>query len=531
MTGPKRVVRRNRGDDVNPTHPKATPTADDVAAPGGVSKQRTAGSTVSGWRRDPSDEPEPVVESGPTADASSGFDDLMAIANMDASAFEAAMSGVSIDKNLEVGSRVIGTIARITGHDAYVEVGVKAEALLDANEVPNAIVGDEIEVYVVYQGGNSLHVSTRLSGIAAEQRIAEAAETGEALAGTVTGRNKGGFDVKIGTVRAFCPASHIDRLPTRDPDTWIGEELEFRVIEADDRIVVSRKALQEDGLEDRITRFWNESTIGQVVTGIVVSVQAWGAFIDLDGVQGLLPRRTFSWTEIEDLTAVLQPGQRIESRIAKLNPDDGRIELTGRDPDQDPWGSTINRFSEQQVVPGRVVSCTDFGAFVEIAPGLQGLVHTSRYTGEAPEPGQSMEVRVLGIDVERKRIELAPPDFDGDAKIEAPDAGQEVHGVVKKVTGAGVAVDLDEGSAIRRAWLPASEVDLPAGTVLAQRFRKGHRITARVIRYEPDRGNVVLSTRADQAGEERAWRSHLRDQEKKSGGMGTFADLLGKFKA
>jgi len=486
------------------------------------------GRAVKGWRREPT-EPVQQAAAGPPPTASESFDDLLAIANMDSADFDAMMAGATVDRNLEVGAKITGTIARISGAEVFVEVGAKSEAVLDASEVPQAQLGEPVEVYVLHIGPERIAVSTRLSGLAAEERIVEAAETGEALAGTVTGRNKGGFEINIGSVSAFCPGSHIDRLPSRDPDAWLGQELEFRVLEADDRVVVSRRALQEEHLDEWVTNFWKTATVGQVVEGTVVSVQSWGAFVDIGGVQGLLPRRTFSWTEVQDLTAVLEAGQRITSIVAKLEPEEGKLELTGRNPDEDPWGSTIERFNERDVVNGRVVSCTDFGAFVEIAPGLQGLVHTSRYGAEKPEPGQNIEVRVLAIDVTRQRIELAPPGYDGDATVEAPESGVEVSGVVRKVLGSGIIVELDEGSAVRRGWLPAGEVVLPAGTVLAQRFRAGQRVSARVIRYEPDRGSVVLSQGPDREGEERAWRSHLREQEAAPSSMGTFADLLGKW--
>ena len=196
---------------------------------------------------------------------------------------------------------------------------------------------------------------------------------------------------------------------------------------------------------------------------------------------------------------------------------------SARDPSQDPWGTVIDRFPVGTIVPGTVVSNTDFGVFVEVAPGLQGLIHASRTGQERPKVGSTVEVRVGSVDRERQRLELVPTDYEAPTESR-PDRGTEVQGTVRKVHPNGLSVVLEDGA---RAWLPEADVPRPPGTLLAQRFRRGRALTARIASYDARRGQLVLTMREAEDGED--WRQQIGPSDGASGSMGTLGDLLGRW--
>jgi small subunit ribosomal protein S1 len=416
------------------------------------------------------------------------------------------------------GDLVEGRVSRVTGDTVYVEMGARAEGFVPRKELPDAKPGDAVKAFVVDVDDLGVQLSIRLSGEAASRFLDDAKERGLPVEGRVESRSSGGYTVRVGAVRAFCPRSQIARLPLAEEDAVLGQTLAFLVIETGEKVVVSRRALEEKDLEERREKTKLSLAEGQIVEAVVTSVQAWGAFLDHDGVELLLPRREASWEEIPDLTTRFERGQRLQVRLLGLDPERGRYTVSARDPGLDPWVTASTRVPPGKVVSGRVTGQTDFGIFVEVAPGLQGLVHRSRLA-KLPSVGSTLEVRVLSIDSERRRLELAPSDFDPEAQA-ANTVGVEVTGEVVEVRDRGVAVRLQDG---RSAWLPAHEVELTPGTLLAQRFRSGHPVTARIV--SDDGGRVTLSMRTRDTEDD--WRAAMK-QQAGGGTMGTLGDLLSK---
>lgn len=461
------------------------------------------------------------AEAPSTSEAPAGrleLSDLEALAQMSPEDLAALMEGSSGGVRLEPGAKVQGTVTRVGEDTVFVDLGAKSEGLLERGELTEVSAGDEIEAFVVRTGEGGTLLTMKLTGQAAAEHLAEAAETGLPVEGRVESRNSGGFNVKIGPVRAFCPASQITTLRGVDPDGFVGQVLEFRVLEAGDRVVLSRRALQEEENAKKAEVLWQTLAVEQQHRGTVTSVQAFGFFVDIGGVEGLVPRSEIGWGHTDDPREAVRAGQAVEVVVIRADHEARKLTLSAKALEDDPWNAVGSGFAEGGVYGGKVTNVTDFGAFVQLAPGLEGLVHISKLPGGLPEKGAHLDVRLLQIDQERRRLSLAPVE----AGAEAITMGAtELSGTVVEVKPSGLVIQLEDG---RSGWLPAGEVDLPANTVLAQRFRRGRTITARVTQDDPRR--VTLSMREDIRETQRDWRVH-QAQQGSGGGFGTLGELLG----
>jgi small subunit ribosomal protein S1 len=445
-------------------------------------------------------------------------DDLEALASMSPDELAALMEGAVAGSRTEVGDQVTGRVTRIGTDTVFVDIGAKSEGQLDLGEAPDASVGDEITAYIVATGEWGVALSKQLQGQAAAELIEEAHASGVPVEGKVVSRNKGGYDVRIGTARAFCPASMISRLPDLDPDAYVGQTLAFRIIETGDKVVVSRRALQEEEAEEAATKLWATLAEGQQHRGIVRNVQNFGFFVDIGGVDGLVPKREIAWGGVSDPRTAVQRGQSVEVRVIEVDHANKKLTLSCRDLADDPWNQVGTAFQEGGVYEGSVVRSEAYGVFVELDTGLQGLVHVSKLPSGMPQPGERLKVRLLSIDHDRRRLELS---VVGDDAVATEGVSDTVSGVVSEVLHNGVVVQLDDG---RTGWLSSREVDLDPGTVLAQRFRKGKKVTGRVTSERG--GRVNLSMRDDDAGAQQQWRAAQAAQKEADKGFGTLGDLL-----
>ncbi|MCB9678418.1 MAG: S1 RNA-binding domain-containing protein [Alphaproteobacteria bacterium] len=453
--------------------------------------------------------PAPAVAPRPRLDT----DDLLALASMDPAELAALMEGAVRADALEVGEEVRGTVTAVTDQQILVDIGRKAEAWMERGDLPDVHVGQEVTAYVLHAEESGVRISTRLSGSAASAHLEEAEESGAPVEGHVASMNSGGFEVRIGDVRAFCPRSLISRHHVDAPEVFVGQTLQFKVIETGEKIVLSRRALEEERAEQMASTFWKSVEVGQQLDGVVRNVQPFGAFVDLGGVDGLIPKRELSWGDDSPADRVAV-GEQVTVRVLEVDFERKKLTLSLKDPDQAPWRTVGSEFVEGGVYEGTVVRLTSFGAFVRLADGLDGLVHTSRLAAGVPKVGDALKVRVLALDHERQRISLAPF-VEGTAEATAEE--EVVSGTVAEVMRNGVVVQLDDG---RTGWLPAGEVELPAGTMLAQRFRRGKQVQARV--KDASRGSRLTLTMRQAAEED--WRAHAAPKKPES--FGTFGDLF-----
>ena len=317
-------------------------------------------------------------------------------------------------------------IVSISGNCIFLQLSGKSEGQLDIAELTdkdgNLTVkeGDTIKAFFLYSKNGEMHFTTRLSGDKAGKEILENAfESGIPVEGTVEKEIKGGFEVKIGETRAFCPYSQMGQKRVENAEIYIGKNLTFKILEYKEKgrnILVSNRAILQDEHREQVDELKKTLKENMTVKGTVKSLQDFGAFIDLNGVQALLPISEISRSRIEDINKVLSVGQEIETEIIKLDWKNERITLSMKSLLSDPWDEAGTNYARGSKHTGKVVRITNFGAFVSLEPGLDGLIHISDLEGDTRDnqprkvlkKGDSVTVIINNIDTEKKRISLKP---------------------------------------------------------------------------------------------------------------------------
>ncbi|HUL72722.1 MAG TPA: S1 RNA-binding domain-containing protein [Vicinamibacterales bacterium] len=338
-----------------------------------------------------------------------------------AALFEASLK----QKRIERGQTIEGTIVAIGPEVAFVNVGGKGEAMIALDELKNAdgvlevAVGDRIQAVVVSTEGG-LKLSRKLARAAATDRqIEDAFRAGLPVEGKVERAVKGGYEVRVGHQRAFCPISQIDARRDTDPAEHIGRLYTFRILEYREggrNLVVSRRALVEEEQRASAADFRRSLAVGAVLTGRVASVRDFGAFVELGaGVQGLLPVSEMSWSRVPSASAVVAAGDQITVKVLRVDDDGQKITLGLKQLSDDPWSKVPTAYAVGQVREGRVTRLAEFGAFVELEPGIEGLAHVSTFPpGHAgawrrlAPVGATGMFEIVSVDLATKRIGLAP---------------------------------------------------------------------------------------------------------------------------
>ncbi len=336
-------------------------------------------------------------------------------------------------KDPEIGEKVTGTIVSIGDEVAFVDLGAKSEGTVDRSELVGedgrltVAVGDQVEAMVaaIDASGNCVLRVRPGRGEALRSELRLAYEQRLPVEGMVTGEVKGGVEVTVGGLRAFCPVSQLDNRYVEDPAEFVGQRLEFRIRTFEDsrrrpNIVLSRRVLLQEEAERRAEAVREKLEVGAVLGGSVSSVTSYGAFVDLGGLEGLLHVSEMSYERGVDPREVLVEGQQVQVQVLKIEPpkkrgQTERISLSTRALQRDPWEGAEERYPPETVVSGKVMHLEPFGAFVELEPGLEGLVHISRLGGKGHERhardlvelGQALRVRVLQVETEKRRIALA----------------------------------------------------------------------------------------------------------------------------
>ena len=328
-------------------------------------------------------------------------------------------------QRLEPGQQVEATIVRISKEWIFLDVGGKSEGALARKELADkednlsVAEGDKVTVYfLAVQKGEQLF-TTKLGGGAALAHLEEAYRNQIPVEGHVVKEVKGGFEVKIaGSARGFCPFSQMGLRRVEDTDQYIDQDYSFRITEYKENgrnIIVSHRAILEEEREEQKKELRKSLEVGQTVKGVITSLRDFGAFIDIGGIEGLIPVSEIGWGRVEDIHGVLSEGQEVEAAIMKLDWDNDRFSFSLKDTLPDPWDSATSKYYEGSIHTGQIARLTDFGAFVTLEPGIDGLVHISKlgagrrinHPREVVEQGQSLEVKVEGLDLDKRRISLA----------------------------------------------------------------------------------------------------------------------------
>ena len=438
---------------------------------------------------------------------------------------------------LEVGQIVKGRVIQITAESVFVDVGSKGEAWIERAELSDAdgklkvAVGDEVEATVV-STGDEVRLSHKLrQGAHARQALAVAAQTGIPVEGKVAAVIKGGYEVTVGGLRGFCPLSQMDLRRAESAEEYVGRVLEFRVTtfsENGRNLVLSRRRLLEERAAEAAEETRKKIAPGAVLTGTVSSLADFGAFIDLGGVQGLVPLSELSHSRASRPADLLRIGDAVTVKVLRVDQEKGRISLSLKALEGDPWAAVAGRLRERQVVRGRAVRSTEFGIFVELLPGVDGLLHVTEIPRsrqgalrEAAAASAEIAVLIVAIDTQKRRIALAlAPEgaLAGQEMQSSVEVGAVLMGTVERHEPFGVFVRLGPG---QTGLVPTAELSMSRGTDARKAFPAGSEMKVLVLAIEEGGRRIRLSHAQALAREEQAeTQAYLQQGPKRGDGFG-----------
>ncbi|NMH61076.1 30S ribosomal protein S1 [Alteromonas ponticola] len=430
------------------------------------------------------------------------------------------------------GSIVKGTVVSIDKDIVLVDAGLKSESAIPVDQFKNAEgeleieIGDQVDVALdaVEDGfGETILSREKAKRHEAWVELEKAYEEKETIKGVINGKVKGGFTVEVNSVRAFLPGSLVDVRPVRDTTHLEGKELEFKVIKLDakrNNVVVSRRAVIEaESSAERESLLANLEE-GHEIKGIVKNLTDYGAFVDLGGVDGLLHITDMAWKRVKHPSEIVNVGDEINVKVLKFDKDKQRVSLGMKQMGNDPWQEIAQRYPEGTKISGQVTNLTDYGCFVEIEDGVEGLVHVSEmdWTNKNIHPskvvnlGDTVEVMVLEIDEERRRISLGLKQCIANPWEEfakSHEKGDKVSGKIKSITDFGIFIGLDGGI---DGLVHLSDISWnKTGEDAVREYKKGDEISAVVLQVDPERERISLGVKQI---EEDPFNKYLTDNKK-----------------
>jgi len=429
------------------------------------------------------------------------------------------------------GSIIKGTIVAVNKDNVIVDAGLKSESVISIDQFKSAtgevevVVGDQVDVSLkATDDGFGETVLSRDDAKRHEawQVLEKAYEEKETVIGVINGKVKGGFTVEVSNIRAFLPGSLVDVRPVRDTAHLEGKDLEFKVIKLDQKrnnVVVSRRAVIEaEGSAER-DELLESLAEGQEVKGIVKNLTDYGAFVDLGGIDGLLHITDMAWKRVKHPSEIVNVGDEIQVKVLKFDRERTRVSLGMKQLGEDPWVAIANRYPEGSKLSGRVTNLTDYGCFVEIQEGVEGLVHVSEmdWTNKNIHPskvvslGDTVEVLVLEIDEERRRISLGLKQCIANPWEEFAknfNKGDKVSGKIKSITDFGIFIGLDGGI---DGLVHLSDISWAGGEEAVRDYKKGDEIDAIVLQVDPERERISLGVKQ---AEDDPFNMYLTDKKK-----------------
>ncbi len=411
------------------------------------------------------------------------------------------------------GEVVTAEVIRVDYNFVVVNAGLKSEAYVPIEEFKDdrgevtVQPGDFVSVAIesVENGyGDTILSRDKAKRLAAWMNLEQALESGELVTGTVTGKVKGGLTVMTNGIRAFLPGSLVDTRPVKDTTPYEGKTFEFKVIKLDrkrNNVVVSRRAVVEANMGEERAKLLETLKEGAIVKGIVKNITDYGAFVDLGGIDGLLHITDLAWRRVRHPSEVVAVGQELEAKVLKFDQEKNRVSLGLKQLGEDPWIGISRRYPQGTRLFGKVTNITDYGAFVEIEAGIEGLVHVSEmdWTNKNVDPrkvvtlGEEVEVMVLDIDEERRRISLGMKQCKANPWEEFAQThkkGDKVSGLIKSITDFGVFIGLPGGidGLVHLSDLSWNE----SGEEAVRKYKKGDELEAVVLAIDTDRERISL---------------------------------------
>ncbi|HSZ52254.1 MAG TPA: 30S ribosomal protein S1 [Caulobacteraceae bacterium] len=428
--------------------------------------------------------------------------------------FEALLDESLGSRDFAEGTVVKGRVAAIEKDFAIIDVGLKTEGRISVKEFgvdeagkPTLKVGDTVEVFlerIENAMGEAVISRDKARREEAWTRLEGVFAGGQPVMGAIVGRVKGGFTVDLGGASAFLPGSQVDIRPVRDVGPLMGKEQPFAILKMDrprGNIVVSRRAILEEARAEQRTELVSQLQEGEVREGVVKNITDYGAFVDLGGIDGLLHVTDMSWKRVSHPSQVLAVGDTVKVQIVKINPETQRISLGMKQLQSDPWDGVETKYPVGAKLTGRITNITDYGAFVELEPGVEGLVHVSEmsWTKKNVHPGkivstsQEVEVVVLDVDSSKRRVSLGLKQAmrnPWEQFLDDHPIGSTVEGEVKNATEFGLFIGLDSDI---DGMVHLSDIDWnTAGEEAIQRYTKGEVVKARVLDVDVEKERISL---------------------------------------
>jgi small subunit ribosomal protein S1 len=458
--------------------------------------------------------------------------------------FEAYSAGMKED--LRIGDKLRTRIISISDKAVFVDTGTKTDGVVEAEELKDEngqlpyAVGDELELYVVAMDESEVRLSRALAGAGGLDMLKDAHSGGIPVEGRVQQVIKGGFQVEVLKRRAFCPISQIDTQYVSEPEKYVGQTFQFvikKLTENGRNIVISRRDIMEAEQKTSRDAFMKDLTKDQVFNGRVTRLMPYGAFVELiPGLEGMVHISELSWTRLEKPDDAVQPGQTIRVKVLRIEPGKKgqKIALSAKQVEGDPWDRLSEGIQPGQKITGKVTRCTDFGAFVEIQPGVEGLVHISEMSyiqrvhkaQDVVQPGQTVTVVVKEIDTTKRRIGLSLRDAEGDPWSELDQKftkGQPVDGTVEKQEKFGIFVRLAPGIV---GLLPKSAISRSPSAAQMEKLKPGDPISVTVESLNAAERKISLKPR--DAGDEDEWRQFQKETSVPSSAMGALGEKLAR---
>ena len=417
-------------------------------------------------------------------------------------------------RDVEEGAVIIGKVTAIENEFVIVDVGLKTEGRIPmrefATDEEKPAVGGEVKVYlerIENALGDAMLSREKARREAAWDRLEESFEKEEPVNGAIVGRVKGGFTVDLGGASAFLPGSQVDIRPVRDVAPLMNREQPFQLLKMDrprGNFVVSRRAVLEESRAEQRAELVGQLQEGEVREGVVKNITDYGAFVDLGGIDGLLHVTDMSWSRVNHPSQVVSVGETVKVQIIKINSDTQRISLGMKQLQADPWEGVEAKYPVNATFMGRVTNITDYGAFVELEPGVEGLVHVSEmsWTKKNIDPGkivstsQEVEIMILDVDPEKRRISLGIKQTGGnpwEAFAAKHPVGTEIEGEVRSITEFGLFIGLDE-EIDGMAHLSDLSWDKPGEEALKE-YSKGDMVKAKVLDIDSEKERISLGVK------------------------------------
>jgi small subunit ribosomal protein S1 len=448
--------------------------------------------------------------------------------------------GVRSGENIRIGEKIKGKVIDVGKEELFVDTGTKVDGVVDLKELLDESgempyrKGDTIELFVVAADEGEIRLSRALAGVGGRHLLEEAHRSQMPIEGKVVETCKGGFRVQVLQRRAFCPVSQMDLAYIENAEDYVGETHRFvitRLEEGGKNIVLSRRRILEKEQKEAEKAFFDNLSVGDELQGRVTRLMPYGVFVELiPGVEGMVHISELSWSRLQRPEEVVQAGDTLKVRVLDIAAGERagsrKIALSVKALEEDPWQGIAERFSIGEKVRGKVTRCAKFGAFVEITPGVEGLVHISEMSylkrvikpEEVVQPGDAVDVMIKEIDADQRRVSLSIRDAEGDPWIEVPDqyrVGQRLEGTLEKKEKFGYFVTLRPGVT---GLMPKSKIHQAAVPSTVEKCKEGDRLA--VLIDEINLTDRKITLRPADAGDAQDWQQYAGGSQGSLGSLG-----------